>query len=211
MPNDLQDFSRNVRKTLQINLLYGRAERLDKINYQIAENGTTVAVNKANYLTVAQAVMDRRILVRTDIPAGSMAAYDNDADTLRVDFNRVKTDQDQSNVVHECTHALLDIMNAVNFTMLTSEVAAFLSQTIYLKNIGQPLPKDDKDVEFNQIFIEADLLAQRKNLYGGTGATLSRPDYSALRAAIQKVYTQFSDGERINGIGLNRAAPASDP
>src|SRR5882672_9588850 len=191
MPNDLQDFSRKVRETLQINLLYGKAERLDKINYQLSENGTTVAVNKANYLAVAQAVQERRIIVMQDVPPGSVAAYDNGSDILHVDFNQVKTDRDQSTVVHECTHALLDLMRAVNFTMLTSEVAAFLSQTIYLKNMGQPLPKDETDTEYNRIFIEADLLAQKWGLYGGNGATLNRPDFQTLRTTIQKVYLQF--------------------
>lgn len=202
MPNDLQDFSRKVRETLQINLLYGPAERLDKINYQLSENGTTVAVNKANYLAVAQAVRERRIIVMQSVPAGSVAAYDNARDILHVDFNQVKTDLDQSAVVHECTHALLDLMNAVNFTMLTSEVAAFLSQTIYLKNLGQALPNDDKDAEYNRIFVEADLLAQKWGLYGGNGATLSRPDFQTLRTTIQKVYLQFGAEDRINGIGV---------
>jgi len=202
MPNDLQDFSRKVRETLQINLLYGKAERLDKINYQLSENGTTVAVNKANYLAVAQAVQERRIIVMQDVPPGSVAAYDNGGDILHVDFNQVKTDRDQSAVVHECTHALLDLMKAVNFTLLTSEVAAFLSQTIYLKNMGQPLPKDDNDTEYNRIFIEADLLAQKWGLYGGNGATLNRPDFQTLRTTIQKVYLQFGSEERINGIGV---------
>src|SRR4030095_3263820 len=159
MPSDLQDFARKVRELVDINLLYGKAERLDKINYQLSENGTTVAVNKANYLAVAQAVRDRRIIVMQDVPPGSVAAYDNERDIMHVDFNQVKTDRDQSAVVHECTHALLDLMKAVNFTLLTSEVAAFLSQTIYLKNMGQPLPNDDKDAEYNRIFVEADLLA----------------------------------------------------
>jgi len=202
MPNDLQDFSRKVRETLQINLLYGKAERLDKINYQLSENGTTVAVNKANYLAVAQAVQERRIIVMQDVPPGSVAAYDNGSDILHVDFNQVKTDRDQSTVVHECTHALLDLMRAVNFTMLTSEVAAFLSQTIYLKNMGQPLPKDETDTEYNRIFIEADLLAQKWGLYGGNGATLNRPDFQTLRTTIQKVYLQFGAEDRINGIGV---------
>jgi len=202
MPNDLQDFSRKVRETIQINLLYGKAERLDKINYQLSENGTTVAVNKANYLAVAQAVQERRIIVMQDVPPGSVAAYDNGSDILHVDFNQVKTDRDQSTVVHECTHALLDLMRAVNFTMLTSEVAAFLSQTIYLKNMGQPLPKDETDTEYNRIFIEADLLAQKWGLYGGNGATLNRPDFQTLRTTIQKVYLQFGAEDRINGIGV---------
>ena len=202
MPNDLQDFSRKVRETVQLNLLYGKAERLDKINYQLSENGTTVAVNKPNYLAVAQAVQERRIIVMQDVPPGSVAAYDNGRDILHVDFNQVKTDRDQSAVVHECTHALLDLMKAVNFTLLTSEVAAFLSQTIYLKNMGQPLPNDDKDTEYNRIFIEADLLAQKWGLYGGNGATLNRPDFQTLRTTIQKVYLQFGAEDRINGIGV---------
>jgi hypothetical protein len=108
----------------------------------------------------------------------------------------------QSAVVHECTHALLDLMKAVNFTMLTSEVAAFLSQTIYLKNMGQPLPNDDKDAEYNRIFVEADLLAQKWGLYGGNGATLNRPDFQTLRTTIQKVYLQYGAEQRINGIGV---------
>jgi hypothetical protein len=202
MPNDLQDFARKVRELVDINLLYGKAERLDKINYQLSENGTTVAVNKTNYLAVAQAVAERRIIVMHDIPPGNVAAYDNERDILHVDFNQVKTDRDQSAVVHECTHALLDLMKAVNFTMLTSEVAAFLSQTIYLKNMGQPLPNDDKDAEYNRIFVEADLLAQKWGLYGGNGATLNRPDFQTLRTTIQKVYLQYGAEQRINGIGV---------
>jgi len=75
-------------------------------------------------------------------------------------------------------------MNAVNSAMPTSEGAAFLSQTIHLGNIGLPLPKDDKDTEYKQIVVEADLLARRRSLYGGTGATLSLTAQSRLENPI---------------------------
>lgn len=200
MPSDLQ--------TKYVNLLYGNGDRLDKVNYLISENGSTVSLHRVTYLAVAWAVQERRISVMSNVPPGLIAAYDNARDLLAVDFGMVRTDKDQSEVMHECTHALVDLMNAVNFTLLTSEVAAFLSQAIYLKGIGQPLPTDTNDLEYNQILAEADRLAQKMKLYDqnlvSAPVMLSRPDFQALRAAIQQhpLYPKFGPEERIHGIGV---------
>jgi hypothetical protein len=181
----------------QCDLLYGDLNRLSKINYFISENGTTIAVNAIAYTIVAKAVCDHRISIYPlNIPQGVSAVYDNELNLLNVDFAKVQTPYQQSEVLHECTHALLDLFKAFHFTYLTSEVAAYLSQTLYLKAINKPLPKsrilfgaDRHDPMWDDIFVKADMLAQKQNLYAGnTAPFLVRADFQSLRDAIQPFY-----------------------
>jgi len=212
MGNDLAALSNKTQRMLKLlDELYGKADYLDKINFSFTENGSTIKVNKDGFHAVAKAVVEERILVQTRAAAGPRASvaaglYSRQFDILFIDKNKIKTKHDQGVIVHECTHALGDLQTVQHFTVLSDESVAFLAQTMWLKAASAPLPTHPDDPEYNQIFVQADMIVTKNKLTEGAHVLLTGADIAALRSAVKKVYLDVKDDQRVTDAGVTRVA-----
>jgi hypothetical protein len=93
-----------------------------------------IAVNSIHYILVRVGIDNGVIKCKVDaskIPAGGTAIYNESSKTIFASDPDIQYFDQQSTLVHECTHAALDIQKA-STTILIDETCAYLAQAIYM-------------------------------------------------------------------------------
>jgi len=162
-----------------------RNPRISNIDFHVGH----CHVSGTGYELVAAAIEDGRISVETG-ESSEWAAYGVGTNTFFVRRSQSFRLSDQALVVHECTHALLDIRNAWKFTDLSSEAAAYLAQVVflYLNKADMTVPRNIS-TPFLHIYRYACTLVERYKPHRpeGRGSRLEWEDYKTLRRLIQRI------------------------
>lgn len=99
-------------------------------------------IRPSDYTLVANAIRDGDIIVRTEGVRGhdAGAAYDFHYDSLELPSGFTLTSsRNKAFIVHECTHAILDIRNFGRFSNYENEAVAYLAEAIFLVASSQPV------------------------------------------------------------------------
>ena len=98
-------------------------------------------IRPSDYTLVANAIRDGNIIVRTEGVHGTEAgaSYDPNYDSLELPPGFTLTSSiNKALIVHECTHAILDIRNFGRFSNYENEAIAYLAEAIFLVASNQP-------------------------------------------------------------------------
>jgi len=88
---------------------------------------------------VADAIDSGEIKVGTGVPSGAAASYYAEYDRLELSPSfSISNSHDQAFLVHECTHAHLDIQNLGKLSGHENEAVAYLAEAMYLEASGNP-------------------------------------------------------------------------
>lgn len=135
-----------------------------------------------------------------EVPSGAEAAYDQARNTIFAKFSQVRYDSDRQVLVHEATHAYLDLLGGVHrkfgLTILEDETCAFLAGAMYALAHSEAR-KHRSGVRVTvtggsskkNIFREANLLVRKKGL--GSGATNAGAPVLFLKADVAALQTQI--------------------
>ncbi len=174
-------------------------------------------IDPIRFASVRNGVLTERIQVRGSALPGYFAAYYFDNNELAIDASSVASPYGHSAVVHECVHAIHDLYRAERTTRLSSEVAAYTAQCLYLRLIGsvRRAPSGgQRDPELDRVFDLADGLVGQFDLERRRGVEIPYAAYESLRRALSRVYLDLSDTELIphHDIGVPpRRAVAPPP
>ena len=170
---------------------------IQRINFAWKKKAKYKVYPSAYSRDVAEALKDGNLLIRTQqkLPSGAVARYSELID--RLDFGYgfdIKSHHTQSDIVHECTHAHLDIQSLGVLPSVDGEVMAYIATAVFLEALGKKARDPSKP------FIKAShKIAQR--ILKGT-YWLSNDDVSELLVELQKV-PQYSN-KMIISNGFNR-------
>jgi hypothetical protein len=137
------------------------------------------------YGQVARLIEQGRIAVDFDPSQNDQAEYDSDANTLHFGFTSVSSPTKAALVVHEATHAALDMMRANGLAVLESEAIAYLAQCLfYVKKTGCYLDANKASKKASEI--AEGILDQNKTLTDEmrsslVAAVFQTPLYSGVR------------------------------
>ena len=160
------------------------------------------------YRAICKAIAKGEIFVRDEQVPSAEASYDNTNDGLLVNPNLFNSTYGRSIVIHELTHAIVDVRPAIGWTFHTNECAAFIAQAIYLKVTKTPTPVFANDPGVTAIFKEARALVDSfgfgDNTVGYGGITPQDPEMVRLRKAVADVYLQYKPHEQmpVTNFGL---------
>ena len=173
-----------------------------------------LSINSSGYKRVGDCIMDERIEIvgvgTDDIPSWADAYYNHKKNVLGikpVTLSVLKTDTAfRALILHECTHAYIDMVKAAATTKVSDEAAAFLAQLIYrLRKDRYPSNLEKWAAGTNtqdaKIFHEAIKVIKKYGLHRGANRTLQRQHYSALRDAIKARYG-LTEKEKCGANGI---------
>jgi hypothetical protein len=148
------------------------------------------------------------------ITTGAAAEYDPSSNTIIAKNSRLLYFDDKVSLVHEATHAVIDLLGGLNkmtVTSLETETCAYIAGAMYKlatqqaqKNPGVTMTVNSND---KNIHYEADKLVKGKGL--GTGSTnagnpisFSLPEVAALQSAIKSnpLYTGWKSKTVTDGM-----------
>lgn len=162
-------------------------------------------VSGAGYELVAGAIEAGKITVEVG-ESTEWAAYSFADNTLYTRRSPILNNAEQALIVHECTHALLDLKNAWKFTDLSSEAAAYLAQTVF-RYLGQwQRSTYNHSQAYLDMFHYTCALVEKYKLHrpAGRGTRLAWEDYRRLRWLIQQIpaYSEVKWLERAGADGV---------
>lgn len=170
---------------------------LNKVNFQVGQ----FTIGTMHYQILAGYMDIDRCHCSVDpatIPQGAAALYDPKSNTIIAKDSRLQYQDDKNTLVHEATHAIVDLMGGFNKSMsvthLETETCAFLAAAMYSLAVTQTTASPgytttvySKDQD---IIAEANKLVRSKGL--GPGATnaanpisFSSKDIGRLQSAIK--------------------------
>ncbi|RMF91950.1 MAG: hypothetical protein D6736_04285 [Nitrospinota bacterium] len=155
-----------------------------------------LAITGAGLGRVRNAILHDRIRVVPDpsLPAGAGGSYNATQNQIGVEPSLTQQHlassiQMRSVLLHECSHALVDLSRAAATTILSDEAAAYLVQLMYRLGRGQSWLRtwasQNQGTPTGRIFHEAIRIIDRFALLQSC-AILQLQAYSALRQAIQQ-------------------------
>jgi hypothetical protein len=147
---------------------------------------------------VADAIASGEIKVRTKgaSSAAAGASYDMNYDSLELSpMFRLTSSRDQAFLIHECTHAHLDIQNTGAHAGHENEAVAYLAEAVFLEAAGQPAlgPETIRTVSHRL----ARLVLARTYMIPPADAT-------ALVSEVSK-HPNYSTTAKYNSNGFNRS------
>ncbi|MDH6592780.1 hypothetical protein M2165_002669 [Variovorax sp. TBS-050B] len=93
----------------------------------------------AYQIDVADAIASGAFKLGNAVSSGAGASYNMDTDIINLrDGFSISNASDQAFLVHECTHAHLDIQTTGKHSGHENEAAAYLAEAMYLEAAGQP-------------------------------------------------------------------------
>lgn len=174
--------------------------RLETMHFSVGE----ITVSADQYRDVADYIREDDIRV---IPGREpVAYYDGRLNTLETPAGDPPLNlADRAQVLHECTHAIVDI-NGLDVFILNDEVAAYLAQLTYMWiSSPSPFPRPIPPVgtgPLMRLTISVAQVVQRYNLHNGQGfgARISEPDIVSLRRAVRAIplYTRIRWADKGN-------------
>ena len=177
------------------NALWG--SRISNIDFWLSggsHSSGSLHIDAAGLLRVQTAINDDRITVTHKSGLGVLALYYPMRNEIEVGATSVTGLAERAQVVHECVHALCDMIGARRTSGASNEAAAYLAQTIYVNSApgvgvvgaltaatGDPYP-GETDVIFQRAWDVVN--AHHLHLPGGKGTHLYRTDIGLLRSAV---------------------------
>jgi hypothetical protein len=169
------------------------------INFFASGPTRSYSIQPLDYRHVADAIRDGHIQVRTKttIPAGASAQYDFvfDAIELLPNFSLYAPVTNTAYIVHECTHAILDMKTIGDFSNWENEAVAFLAEAIYLEACQQPPLSSDSMRQVSQRIAQGVL---------GGSRTVSRSEFSNLISAVRS-HPLYAAPRTITSNSFNRS------
>jgi hypothetical protein len=172
-----------------------------------------LSINGAGFGRVRTAILEGNIKLRVDSaqPDGSGAYYVHIGNRIFVDpstfaFGIASRVDMRALMLHECSHALVDLCRAVATTILTDEAAAYIVQLIYLLDHGQTdlrrWASHNRGNPLANIFHKAIGIIDRFGLLRGS-ANLQFSQYNDLRLAVQRdpFYRRISSSDLTQADG----------
>jgi hypothetical protein len=172
-----------------------------------------IRIKGAFYRSIKEHILAGNILV---VPGTeSLAHYSNQTDILFTQQSNPPPDLDgRAQLLHECTHALVDIFNGGSgVTRHNDELAAYLTQFVYAMRSNSSWvvgPNNRPWHDFFQMVFDA---VKRKGLEttAGNGAHFSMDELEPLRLALAGLpyvnYGSFKKEDPTGADGLSRTAP----
>ena len=176
------------------NALWG--SRISNIDFWLSggsHSSGSLHIDAAGLLRIQAAINDRRIKVTYKSGLGVLAHYYPLRNEIEIGATSVTGLVERAQVVHECVHALCDMIGARRTSVASDEAAAYLAQTIYVNSTrggvvgaltaatGDPYP-GETDVIFQRAWDVVN--AHHLHLPGGKGTHLYRTDIDLLRSAV---------------------------
>jgi hypothetical protein len=168
------------------------------MNFSSSRSVINYSIQPSDYRNVANAIRDGHIQVRTrrNFPAGSASQYHFGLDAIELppNFSLYHSSTNPAYIVHECTHAILDMRNIGNFSNWENEAVAFIAEAIYLEACQQ------KPLGSSSIRQISHSIAQ--GVLGGS-RTVSNSDFSSLISEISS-HPLYAASPTINSNRFNR-------
>jgi len=155
----------------------------------------------------------RTLIENGDIPVAegtaSNAYYNPQTDVLTTQAGTPPPDlEDRALLVHECTHAIVDV-EKYDITRLTNEVVAYVAQHTYLLLANPNYKVPPNNPPWFNFFNDVVALVKKFKLHqpAGRGAVLGWDDYKSLRTELNSlnIYSHVTDRERsfANGVPVS--------
>ena len=174
---------------------------LEALQFGITENGKKVRFRTEGYIAICKAIARGEIVVLNNPGPGADASYDDVYDRLLLPPGLFNSPLGRSKVVHELTHAIVDLTPATGWSEHTNECAAFIAQAIYLKVTKTPVPQYANDAGLTAIHREARALVDSfgfgDNTLGYFGIIPTDPEMFRLRKAVAAVYSAYKPDDQI--------------
>jgi hypothetical protein len=157
-------------------------------------------INFAGLQRVRDAIEHDRIHVAIDARP-DRAEYDKRANTISLPSADFQNPLVKGITVHEAVHGLCDLARAAHTTPLSEECAAYLAQTIYIRNASGATLTGSRPEDV-PIFGIATELCYAKRLFTERGQRLVWADYAALREVISRhpLYAGYSTQSANDGV-----------
>ena len=157
-------------------------------------------INFAALQQVRGAIEAGRIRVAVDANPDH-AEYDKHANRILLPSADFTNPLVKGITVHEAVHAYCDLARAVATSPLSEEVAAYLAQTIYLRNVIGATIAGARPAD-TPIFDAATGLCYSCRLFSQPGARLRRADYESLRTVISHhpLYASYASRSANDGV-----------
>ncbi len=139
-----------------------------------------ISIDQNSYKEVKAKIDNDKITVSYSDKIGQEAKYRYTANTLFLGFKAIDTSDKEALVVHECTHAALDILGK-SVLVKYSEAAAFVAQCLYFYYVNQLAISKGSTPTFNNPVLKAAWDAAAK---ARQNSTLSMADIGTLLTEI---------------------------
>lgn len=178
--------SLDLRTQTVVNIFRHYPAAIQKINFMLGG----LKISPEGYGEIA------RLIETEDIPVVSLMQSDNDVvahydpqkNTLALRSSQIGAHGARSWVIHECTHALVDLQ-CVMASQVEHECAAFIAQTMFLLTVAPAEVAGSTD----KLIQSAAWIVVDRKLMQGPGQTLRRADYDSLAKVVRDVYQRKYD------------------
>jgi hypothetical protein len=143
-----------------------------------------IYVSAIGYRLVRDNIYAGDIEVLEGDPGQNLAFYNNKTDTLTTQDGTPPADLDQrALLLHECTHALIDVFNMTAVTRHIDELAAYLAQHVYMLRSNRSWTVAPNNAPWQTFFQSVvDLIkARHLDTVSGNNTILSITDLEPLR------------------------------
>lgn len=143
-----------------------------------------IYVSGIGYRMVRDNIYDGSIMVVEGDPHQTLAFYDSSKDVLTTQAGTSPPDLDQrALLLHECTHALIDVLNVPSVTRHVDELAAYIAQHVYLLRSNPRWTVAPNNAPWQNFFQGVfDLIkARRLDTVAGNNIMISVSDLEPLR------------------------------
>ena len=146
-----------------------------------------VYVSGIGYRMVRDSIYNGGIEVVQGDPTQNLAFYDSAADTLTTQTGTSPANLDERGLLlHECTHALIDVLNIPTVTRHMDELAAYIAQHVYLVRSDPGWVVTPNNAPWQTFFQSVfDLIKARKlDTAAGNNTIMSADDLEPLRVQL---------------------------
>ena len=142
-------------------------------------------VSGVGYVVVRDSILNGNIMVLEGDPQQNLAFYNPSTDTLTTQgtANPPAGMDDRAQLLHECTHALIDINGPVGMTRHLGELTAYIAQFVYETRSDPWWTVPPNNVPWQTFYQGIVDLIHAKNLHKleGNGAILTAAELEPLR------------------------------
>ena len=141
-----------------------------------------ILVTGIGYRLVRDRIMDGSIVVVDGDPNSGLAFYDSTEDKLTTQAGNPPADLDQRGLLlHECTHALIDVCNMPRVTRHIDELTAYIAQHVYLVRSQPTWTVAPNNPPWKAFFQSIFDLIKRHDLHNSNFAMITTDELEPLR------------------------------